>query len=80
MRMSAVMAQLENSSVSPTKIQICPGEKRATVRRPSTHQQPEAAPCTLAAGRESQSPPWGLHLLAVRLMRNVWLIKPCPQP
>lgn len=52
MRMSAVMAQLENSSVSPTKMQICPGETRATIRGRSTRHWPQAAPCTLTAGRE----------------------------
>lgn len=54
MRMSAVMAQLENSSVSPTKMQICPGsgKTRTTIRGRSTHYRSQAAPCTLAAGRE----------------------------
>lgn len=59
------MAQLENSSVSPTKMQICPGKIRTAVRRHS-HQQPQVAPCPLPAGREASHPsPWGLHLLAV---------------
>lgn len=41
MRMSAVMAQLEKSSVSPTKMQICPGETRTAI-----------AALRLAVGRE----------------------------
>ena len=57
MRMSAVMAQLENSSVSPTKMQICPGETRATIRGRSARHWPQAAACTLAAGREPPEAP-----------------------
>lgn len=61
MRMSAVMAQLENSSVSPTKMQICPGSGEDQNNHQGALYPPsvQAAPCTLAAGRQ---PPTRLPL------------------
>lgn len=53
------MAQLEKSSVSPTKMQICPRETTVAIR--ALHLQ---------AGREPPrlpTPPWGLHVWALRL-------------
>lgn len=89
MRMSAVMAQLENSSVSPTKMQICPGETRATVRGRSTHHGPPRllpAPWA-AAGREPQKPPAvpGSHTHTecvhyLQASRQVHNPEGCPEP
>lgn len=82
MRMSAVMAQLENSSVSPTKMQICPGETRATIRGRSTRHRPQAAPCTLTAGREPPEafPPGSWRSGARGICGLATGFKPGPQP
>lgn len=75
MRMSAVMAQLENSSVSPTKMQICPGSGEDQNNHQGALYPPSVPGCSLHPGcwqaAPHKPPP---QLLAVRLLGNLWII------
>ena len=76
MRMSAVMAQLENSSVSPTKMQICPGSGEDQNNHQGALYPPsvQAAPCMHPGCWQAaphKAPP---QLLAVRLLGSLWII------
>lgn len=75
----------------PVRKQQCLPDKDADLPRRNQNNRQEAFPppaasgCSLHPGcgqgtPKPPSPPWSLHRLAVRLTRNLWLIKPCPQP